>query len=73
MCLSFRWISNKKRFIYLISLLFIGGAVDIETSEFARVAKIFYNLALKVCLVLCTRIEMYSLIIIKFNTALKIL
>ncbi|XP_008334216.1 gamma-glutamyl hydrolase [Cynoglossus semilaevis] len=28
-------------------LLFIGGAVDIETSEFARVAKIFYNLALK--------------------------
>uniref|UniRef100_A0A3P8U0I9 folate gamma-glutamyl hydrolase n=1 Tax=Amphiprion percula TaxID=161767 RepID=A0A3P8U0I9_AMPPE len=27
-------------------LLFIGGAVDLETSDFARVAKIFYRLAL---------------------------
>lgn len=27
-------------------LLLIGGAVDLETSDFARVAKIFYNLAL---------------------------
>lgn len=28
-------------------LLFIGGAADLETSDYARVAKIFYNLALK--------------------------
>ncbi|KAM8865678.1 gamma-glutamyl hydrolase [Synchiropus picturatus] len=28
-------------------LLLIGGAIDIETSEFARVAKIFYKLALE--------------------------
>ncbi|KAG7490372.1 gamma-glutamyl hydrolase-like [Solea senegalensis] len=28
-------------------LIFIGGAVDLETSDFARVAKIFYQLALK--------------------------
>uniref|UniRef100_UPI0037E830F1 gamma-glutamyl hydrolase n=1 Tax=Semicossyphus pulcher TaxID=241346 RepID=UPI0037E830F1 len=28
-------------------LLFIGGAADLETSDFARVAKIFYELALK--------------------------
>ncbi|XP_060926991.1 gamma-glutamyl hydrolase [Limanda limanda] len=28
-------------------LLFIGGAVDLETSDYARVAKIFYRLALK--------------------------
>ncbi|XP_074526949.1 gamma-glutamyl hydrolase [Halichoeres trimaculatus] len=28
-------------------LLLIGGAVDLQTSEFAKVAKIFYNLALK--------------------------
>ncbi|KAG7237421.1 hypothetical protein INR49_032393 [Caranx melampygus] len=27
-------------------LIFIGGAVDLETSDFARVAKIFYKLAL---------------------------
>ncbi|XP_060894680.1 gamma-glutamyl hydrolase [Labrus mixtus] len=28
-------------------LLFIGGAADLETSDYARVAKIFYTLALK--------------------------
>ncbi|CAJ1069066.1 gamma-glutamyl hydrolase-like [Xyrichtys novacula] len=28
-------------------LIFIGGAADLETSDFARVAKIFYTLALK--------------------------
>ncbi|XP_042344831.1 gamma-glutamyl hydrolase isoform X2 [Plectropomus leopardus] len=28
-------------------LLFIGGAADLETSDFAKVAKIFYRLALK--------------------------
>ncbi|KAI3372729.1 hypothetical protein L3Q82_023193 [Scortum barcoo] len=28
-------------------LLFIGGAADLETSDFARVAKIFYRLALR--------------------------
>lgn len=28
-------------------LLFIGGAADLQTSDFAKVAKIFYNLALK--------------------------
>uniref|UniRef100_H3DH05 folate gamma-glutamyl hydrolase n=1 Tax=Tetraodon nigroviridis TaxID=99883 RepID=H3DH05_TETNG len=28
-------------------LLFIGGAVDLETSDYARVAKLFYSLALK--------------------------
>lgn len=32
----------------LFSLLFIGGAVDLQRSDYARVAKIFYNLALKV-------------------------
>lgn len=30
-------------------LLLIGGAVDLEKSDYARVAKIFYSLALKVC------------------------
>ncbi|KAA8592727.1 hypothetical protein FQN60_018182 [Etheostoma spectabile] len=37
----------KKIFEKINGLLFIGGAVDLETSDFARVAKIFYNLALK--------------------------
>ena len=29
----------------LFSLIFIGGAADLETSDFARVAKIFFKLA----------------------------
>lgn len=33
----------------LFSLLLIGGAADLETSDFARVAKVFYNFALTVC------------------------
>ncbi|XP_039658714.1 gamma-glutamyl hydrolase isoform X1 [Perca fluviatilis] len=37
----------KKIFEKINGLLFIGGAVDLETSDFARVAKIFYSLALK--------------------------
>lgn len=36
----------------LFSLIFIGGAADLETSDFAKVAKIFYGLALKVCSVI---------------------
>lgn len=32
----------------LFSLLLIGGAVDLETSDYARVANIFYRLALRV-------------------------
>ncbi|TDH12940.1 hypothetical protein EPR50_G00052270 [Perca flavescens] len=37
----------KKIFENINGLLFIGGAADLETSDFARVAKIFYSLALK--------------------------
>lgn len=37
----------------LLSLLLIGGAVDLETSDFARVAKVFYTLALKVSSYIC--------------------
>ncbi|XP_078107152.1 gamma-glutamyl hydrolase [Sander vitreus] len=37
----------KEIFEKINGLLFIGGAVDLETSDFARVAKIFYSLALK--------------------------
>lgn len=33
----------------LFSLIFIGGAADLETSDFARVAKIFFKLAETVC------------------------
>lgn len=36
----------EKIFRKINGLLFIGGAVDLETSEYARVAKIFYRLAL---------------------------
>lgn len=33
----------------LFSLIFIGGAADLETSDFARVAKIFFKFAQTVC------------------------
>ncbi|XP_041793553.1 gamma-glutamyl hydrolase [Chelmon rostratus] len=37
----------KNIFRQINGLLLIGGAVDLETSDFARVAKIFYTLALR--------------------------
>ncbi|XP_067909509.1 gamma-glutamyl hydrolase-like isoform X1 [Heterodontus francisci] len=39
----------EKIFYSINGLLLPGGAVDLETSEFARVAGIFYRLALKAC------------------------
>ncbi|KAF7667469.1 hypothetical protein LDENG_00061430 [Lucifuga dentata] len=43
--LSLTTADYEKIFSYINGLLFIGGAVNLETSEYARVAKIFYRLA----------------------------
>lgn len=43
-------MSKNKYLLCLFSLLFIGGAADLVTSDYARVAKIFYRLALEVCI-----------------------
>ncbi|XP_053571046.1 gamma-glutamyl hydrolase [Bombina bombina] len=37
----------EKLFSYINGVLFPGGGVDLQHSEYARVAKIFYNLAIK--------------------------
>ncbi|KAJ0019692.1 hypothetical protein NQD34_007261 [Periophthalmus magnuspinnatus] len=42
-----KYIESGGSRVMAISLLLIGGAADLETSDFARVAKIFFNLALK--------------------------
>lgn len=47
-CMFLQSLSTTLPVSCLFSLLLIGGAADLETSDFAKVAKIFYNLALKV-------------------------
>ncbi|KAK1892299.1 Gamma-glutamyl hydrolase [Dissostichus eleginoides] len=42
-----KYIESGGSRVMPISLVFIGGAVDLEKSDYARVAKIFYRLALK--------------------------
>ncbi|XP_054466576.1 gamma-glutamyl hydrolase [Anoplopoma fimbria] len=44
--LTLKTTEYEKIFRNINGLLFIGGAADLETSDFARVAKIFYRLAL---------------------------
>lgn len=48
MCLLYSFPEFAPSVFYIFRLLLIGGAADLETSDFAKVAKIFYHLALKV-------------------------